>query len=307
MGRGLRHNSRINDILNVRMVKFKKYFSYLNASIVICGAVCLIRTVGQILFQLQDWNKPMMVPGLNFMIDLCYPILFTWIGLLIRGTHKESKWWIQLIVATISVICLIRYCSWTADHWFSIHLDATMLGLGYLIPSAELKEDEKSSGLLKLIMLIISVFCFTAVLVIKQRLSFGDVMPDHPNMESLLEALARITEPLLAILSAYFVIHLSFSSYAQTIGAIKWIRIFTLVVCLYSFLLSLRFVLITLFRWQYMAGYVYYYPLTFVLAQPITIYLIYVASRIISEKSRPKEDKLNWKECFNIFKDEKNI
>lgn len=279
----------------------KEKSSYLNASVIICGAVCLLRLVSHLVFQMQDWSRPMLIPGLTFLTELCYPLLFAWIGLLIRGAQGQSKWWMQLIVAAVSVFCLCRYCTWTADHWFSIHLHLAMLGFGYLIPPADLKLEEKRAGWTSFVMLLVAVICFTAVSVVKRRLDLGEVMPEFPDMEKLLEDLVRIVAPLLAIISAYFAIRFSFSSFAQKAGDNKWVRIFAVAFCVFSFLQALRFVLMTSFKWQYMAGNVYVYPLTFVLAQPVTIYLIYVASRLIAELWKPKADRLSWQECFKIF------
>lgn len=279
----------------------KEKSSYLNASVIICGAVCLIRLVSHLVFQMQDWSRPMLIPGLAFLTELCYPLLFAWIGLLLRGAQGQSKWWMQLIVAAMSVFCLCRYCTWTADHWFSIHLHLAMLGFGYLIPPAELKLGEKRTGWTNLVMLLVAVFCFTAVSIVKRRLDWGVAMPEFQDMEKLLEDLVRIVVPLLAIISAYFAIRFSFSSFAQKAGGNKWVRIFAVAFCVFSFLQALRFVLMTSFKWQYLAGNVYVYPLTFVLAQPVTIYLIYVASRLIAELWKPKADRLPWRECCKIF------
>ena len=275
--------------------------SYLNASVILCGSVCLLRIIEQFVFQVQDWSKPMLIPGLISMAELCYPLLFAWIGMLIRGLCRDCKWWVQLVVATISLFCLFRYCTWTADHWFSFHLNITMVGLGFLIPPADLKLEGQRTDWFTLAMLVISVFCYSAIGVIKGRLDLGDVMPGFTDMEILLENLTRIVEPLLAILTAHFAIRVSFTSLAQKIGSNKWVRICAAAICVCSFLQALQFVLLTSFRWQYMSGYIYYYPLTFILAQPVTIYLVYVASRAIAEKGKAKDERMTVKELFKIF------
>lgn len=272
---------------------------YVNASVIICGGVCLVRAITHFMLKSSDWSEP-AIPGLVFMSDLCYPLLFTWLGLLLRGWKPESKWWVQLTVSLIAIYGLFRYCDWTADHWHIVHLDFAMVALGYLIPPESLKLEGKKTGWLSLIMLMLSVFCYTAVSVVKQRLQWGDLMPEHQDMEELLEALLWVAEPLLGLISAYFVIQFSFSSMAQKLGSIKWIRVLVAIVCFLSFIWAQKFFLMLLHRWTYMANYVYYSPLLSVLIQPVTVYLIIAVYRKVVNRTEAGE-KLSWKEALRVF------
>ena len=276
------------------MTDTKTKSMYVNASVIICGGVCLVRAITHFMLKYSDWSEP-AIPGLVFMSDLCYPLLFTWIGLLLRGWKPESKWWVQLAVLLIAIYGLCRYCDWTADYWHIVHLDFVMIALGYLIPPESLKLEGEKTGWLSLIMLMLSVFCYTAVSVAKQRLQWGDLMPDHQDMEKLLEALLWVAEPLLGLISAYIVIQFSFSSTAQNLGGQQWIRVLVAAVCGLSFIWAIQFFFMMFHRWTYMANYVYYSPILSLLVQPISVYLMIAVYR--RAKSRKT---LSWKECFKL-------
>ena len=276
------------------MTDTKAKSMYVNASVIICGGVCLVRAITHFMLRASDWSES-AIPGLVFMSDLCYPLLFTWIGLLLRGWKPESKWWVQLAVLLIAIYGLCRYCDWTADHWQIVHLDFAMIAMGYLIPPESLKLEGEKTGWLSLIMLMLSVFCYTAVSVAKQRLQWGDLMPEHQDMEKLLEALLWVAEPLLGLISAYFVIQFSFSSTAQNLGGQQWIRVLVAAVCGLSFIWAIQFFFMMFHRWTYMANYVYYSPILSLLVQPISVYLIIAVYR--RAKSRKT---LSWKECFKL-------
>ena len=276
------------------MTDTKAKSMYVNASVIICGGVCFVKAITHFMLRASDWSES-AIPGLVFMSDLCYPLLFTWIGLLLRGWKPESKWWVQLAVLLIAIYGLCRYCDWTADHWHIVHLDFAMIALGYLIPPKSLKLEGEKTGWLSLIMLMLSVFCYTAVSVAKQRLQWGDLMPEHQDMEKLLEALLWVAEPLLGLISAYFVIQFSFSSTAQNLGGQQWIRVLVAAVCGLSFIWAIQFFFMMFHRWTYMANYVYYSPILSLLVQPISVYLMIAVYR--RAKSRKT---LSWKECFKL-------
>lgn len=280
------------------MTDIKTKSMYANASVIICGGVCLVRVITQIMLKASDWSDP-AIPGLVFMSDLCYPILFAWIGMLLRGWKPESQWSVQLVVLFAAFYGLYRYCDWTADHWHIVHFNFALMALGYLIPPRSLKLEGEKAGWSSLIMLILSVFCFTAVSVAKQRLLWGDLMPEHQDMEKLIEALLWMAEPLLGLISAYFVTLFAFSSTAQDLGSLRWIRLFVVLVCILSFILAIKFLLMLFHCWVYMAGYVYYSPLLSVLIQPVAVYLIIAVYRKSFKRAETGE-KLSWKEAFKL-------
>lgn len=272
---------------------------YINASVIICGGICLVRAITHFMYRFSEWNDP-AIPGLSFLSDLCYPILYSWLGVLVRGRSPKVKWWIQVLVAVVSVYCFYMFCDWTAEYWYSLHLYIVMMGFGFLIPPRELQLESRKSGRLSLLMLAISAFCFTAMAVIKQRLLWGVIILEHPDMESMMEALVRVAEPLMAIVVSYFTICFAFSVAARRLGTMKWVRILAAIVCTLSFIWAISFFISWFFRWSIMAGYVYYYPILGVAIQPITILLAIALYRKVAVQNDNGE-KLSWKEAFKVM------
>ena len=271
---------------------------YISASVIICGAVCLVRVIAHYLFQFSDWNNP-AIPGSDSMAGLCYPVLFAWAGLLLRQWLPMPKWWVKLLITVICAYCLFRYFDWNAEYWYAAHLYIVMAGVGYLISPTDLSLENQKKGWSSLSLVLFSVFSFTAVAVIKRRLLWGDLMPEHTDMEQLLEALVRITEPLLCIISAWFIQHFSFSSIAQKIGAQKWFQIIAAIACVLSLIFAFRFCLFGLHRWNVMMAWVYYNPLLMLAVQPVNVYLYVVIYRRLFQRN-DKNEKLSWKEAFTI-------
>ena len=272
---------------------------YINASVNICGAVCMVRVIAHYLFRFSEWNQP-IVPGVDSMVGLCYPVLFAWVGLLLRKWLPMPKWWVKLLITALCSYCLFRYCNWNADYWYSAHLYIVMIGVGYLITPTDLTLETQKKGWGSLSLVFFSVFCYTAVAVVKQRLLWGNLMPEHADMEQLLEALVTVTEPLLCILSVYFILHFSFSSTAQTLGAEEWVRIIAAVACIMSLLFALRFCLsFSVLHWNYMIAWVYYNSLLMLAVQPVNVHLYIAIFRRLFRRN-DKNEKLSWKECFTL-------
>ena len=175
-----------------------------------------------------------------------------------------------------------------------------MIGVGYLITPADLTLETQKKGWGSLSLLLFTVFSYTAVVVVKQRLLWGNLMLEHTDMEQLLEALTTVTEPLLCILSACLIIQFSFSSIAQKLGTHKWVRVIAVVACTVSLLFTLRFCLLfTALHWNYMIAWVYYNPLFMLAVQPVNVYLYIVIYRRLFLKNDNGE-KLTWKESFKL-------
>ena len=81
---------------------------YTNASVIIGGAVCAVLMANSILGRMSDWNEPSVFPGFRIMCGLCFPILYFWVGMLLRRKIQEPKWWFQVLLAGVAVFCLYR-------------------------------------------------------------------------------------------------------------------------------------------------------------------------------------------------------
>lgn len=273
---------------------------YTRASIVVFGGVCAVLMANHISNLSYNETRHALIPGFNFMAGLCYPILYFWGGLLLRTWKKNPKWWIQLIVLLLSILCLYRYRHF-AENWnFIGTIYFAMAGVGFLIPSKVIASLKCNKGWISLMMLMLSVFCYTVLETTRHRLLWGPLMkPEFADMELMLETILVNAEPLMMIVVIYFAIQFAFSRIAQYLGSQSWFRGIVAVPCILMFI----GVTIRLFDSHYlfyMVDYVYYSPLLWFIAQPITIYLFIVGCRCIRELRKKKEDRMSWKEMLRI-------
>lgn len=274
---------------------------YTRASFVVFGGVCAVLMANQLLLHMTNWDEPSIFPGFRFMAGLCYPILYFWIGMLLRSWKKNPKWWIQLIVLFLSIFCLYRYRHFAENWYFIGTIYFTMAGMGFLIPPKVITSLKCNKGWISLIMLMLSVFCYTVLETTRQRLLWGPLMkPKFADMELMLETILVNAEPLMMIVVIYFATQFAFSRIAQYLGSQSWFRGIVAVPCIFMFigvtikLLNSHFL--------YMVDFVYYTSLLWFIPQPITIYLIIVGYRRIREQRKKKEDRMSWKGMLHIDK-----
>ena len=268
---------------------------YARASIVVFGGVCAVLMANQLLLHMTNWDEPSVFPGFRFMAQLCYPILYFWGGLLLRAWKPKTKWWIQLVVLFISIFCLYRYRHF-AENWnFIGTIYYAMAGVGFLIPPKVITSMKCNKGWISLMMLMLSVFCYTVLETTRHRLLWGPLMkPEFADMELMLETILVNAEPLMMIVVIYGATQFAFSRIAQYLGSQSWFRGIVAVPCIFIFI----GVTSRLFDSHYL--YVSYTPLLWFIAQPITIYLFIVGYRYIRERRKKKEDRQSWKEMLRI-------
>ena len=247
---------------------------------------------------MSAWGEPSVFPGFGNMAGICYPILYLWFGMLLRVLKRDPQWWLLLIVAGISAFCLYRYRHVTGNWRFSGFLYFTMAGIGYLVPPKTIKACSRNQGWISLALIAMSAFCYTALTTVKDRLLWGSIIPDHPEMEAMMELILINAEPLMAIIAAYFVAQFAFSHIAQDLGGKSWFRGIVAVPCVYVFLGTIP--RLFSFRPLFMINYVYYSPLLWFIVQPITIYLVVFVIKLNRERSKQKEDRKSWREIARI-------
>ena len=265
---------------------------YKNASLIVYGAVCAVLMANNLIGKMSHLNEPSVIPGFWVMAGLCYPILYCWFGMLLRLWKQNPKWWIQIIVAGISVFCIYRYRHFAENWQFIGFLYFAMAGIGYLIPPKALVDSTRNRGWISLILIALSVFCYTALATAKIRLLWGPLMPEHEDMELMLETILVNAEPLMVIVVAYFVGQFGFSRIAQDLGSKKWFIGIIAVPCIYTFIGAI----VSLFS----INHIFYRPLLWFIVQPITVYLFVFLVRLLKERKKKKEDRANWKELAKI-------
>lgn len=253
---------------------------YENASVVIAGAACF----------------PVLFAGLHFsgwhyILGYGYPILCFWIGLILGSCIKKSRWWVNLLILCVTLIGLIGYRQ-VMDHGYQFVHTATMFllfaGSGFLFPSGEVRREGTCKGAGYLLFLSSLVFCQVSVSVIHSRLTSGMLIPEHQDMERLMENLSGDAELLLLLMMLYGLVLFSFSKAGQWLGGRSWFRGIVLVPVIISFFVAffrfrgIRFgVLIRnpSSRVEYLIPF---------LVQPLTIYLVMFFCRLINERRKKK-------------------
>ena len=272
---------------------------YTNASVIIGGAVCAVLMTNHILGRMSDWNEPSVFPGFRIMCCLCFPILYFWVGMLLRTVIKNPKWWSQLLLSGGAIFCLYRYRHFAENWGYADALYIAMALIGFLIPPKILHSASQNKGWISLVLIALCAFCYTALTTVKDRLLWGPIVPEHPDMELMMETILVNAEPLMVIITIYFIAQFAFSEVAQTLGSQIWFRGIIAVPCIYCFLGYFS----SLFTWG-MSGiainYVYYSPLMWFIAQPVTIYLVVFCTRLIKERCNGKEERRNWKELAKL-------
>jgi len=248
---------------------------------------------------MSDWDQPSVFPGFRIMCGLCFPILYFWVGTLLRTWIKDPKWWFQIIIAGASIYGMYFYRHYAENWGYADALYLSMAGIGFLIPHKILLSSSQNRGWLSLVMILISVFCYTALTTVKDRLLWGPVIPEHPDMELMMETILVNAEPLMVIITTYFVAQFAFSEIGQILGSQVWFRGIVAVPCLYAFLGYLSR-LITQRLFFVAINYVYFSPLMWFIVQPVTIYLVVFLFRLIREHRKRKEDRVSWKELAKL-------
>lgn len=244
---------------------------YKNASLIFCGTMCTILLVNSMTGIMCAMDGTHVIPGFWAMASLCYPLLYCWLGVLLRAWKPDPKWWIQLLVAGMSMFCIYRYLCLDEGKRFIVFLYLAMTGIGYLVPPRTLKNSSRNNGWISLIMVAISAFCYTAIAVALQRLLKGPFMPEHEDMQEMLATIFMIAEPLMAIIVAYFVVQFSFSRIAQDLGSRSWFIGMVAVPCIYTFIVSVLRLLPP--RWTFCVDSMFYSPVLWLIVQPVTVYL----------------------------------
>lgn len=208
---------------------------YTNASVIIGGAICTVLMANNIIGRMSDWDQPSVFPGFRIMCGLCFPILYFWVGTLLRSWIKDPKWWFKILIAVASIYSMYFYRHYAENWGYADALYLAMAGIGYLIPPKILYSSFQNNGWLSLVMILLSVFCYTALTTAKNRLLWGAVIPEHPDMEIMMETILINAEPLMVIITTYFVAQFAFSEVGQMLGSQVWFRGIVAVPCLYAF------------------------------------------------------------------------
>ena len=247
--------------------------SFKNASFLMTGGACLVMLFNHILNMASSISRP-LVPGFGHLAGLCIPALCLWFGMSVREWLKNPRWWVQASLLCIAVFCLYMYRHELYASWRTgAYLYAALICLGYLVPRRMICAARRNRGWEYLVFMLLAAFCYTAAHVVESRLEWltGSYLPEHHDMLRLMLTLMKDTEPLMVILTLYFVLLFSFSKAGQWLGERDWFRGIVIVPAMYLFFISVSNLF---FRADWTAF------ISF-LVQPVTVCLVFIIVRLV--------------------------
>ena len=203
-------------------------------------------------------------------LSLATPILFGWIGVLLRKKYPTPKKWVKVLL--LSLFPAI-YLLWTVLHSHGIvyYQDGTRCTwlysaiLGFMIPVERLEGYEKETGCLELALFIASAFLYWGVSRVVNHFSVMSFqMLDTPWIRLFHRAMRFV--PLA--MAVFFLAEFSFSRKGQALGCIKAVQVIVKILAVLSFLLTLGWC----FRWYFYR--MRLYTLGKVISQPISVNVI---------------------------------
>lgn len=248
---------------------------YKDAFVLMAGSACTVMLLNDI-NRLFDYP----IPGFRYLAWLAQLILFLWAGLLAGSRMNPRRWKTGLFaLATLACLYLARHYDYPSQArlpW--LHL--MMFGVGMLWPGSLLQRASEEKGWDSLMLLLGTAFCFTAYSVVEDRSLWGGMMPEHRDMQRLMQGLTRNAEPLMTLLAGYFAVRFSFSEWGRRLGASPWFRGFVLVPAVMAFIATL----VGLFQRIGFGGYWQWLSLLLVTVQPVTIWMVFSVIRRVKRK-----------------------
>ena len=241
------------------------------------GATCIVLVLNHLAYVFTNYTSSLM-PGWDYLSTACYPIIFLWVGLLLRCRFNKPRLVVRYGILVATLVLLYWYgMAPQGTGWLlrSTYLDLVFTGVGYLVPLGMLEEAGRRKGWEYLLMLLVSVVCYTSISVLASRLRVGEMTPKFKDMESLVRSLSFQAEYLVLFLTLYFVLMFSFSQVGQWIGGQKWFRIPAIVAAVLSFLVALGNIVIhpTL-----------RFGIARFIVQPVFVWLVVVLVRLIKKR-----------------------
>ena len=258
--------------------------SYRTATILYAGGACFFYLLCVFFDSLTEWNQPPLIPGLGDVRSLFFPALYFWGGIMLRERFRNPSTWILIVASLIIALAAVFYLDINQKSVNSHYLFLAMLCIGFLIPSYVVDLAQKNRGGLSLTMAFVAVFCYTAISVVKHRFLLISLGSEQADMYRLIFWLLAYSRALLAVLSSCLLMQFAFSEVGQNVGkniTIKWVAIIS---CILTFLMSVKFVIITPFT--VMWGYEHCIPLMCLIIQPAFIFLIgWCANKVRTKKT----------------------
>ena len=257
---------------------------YKNASVVLVGIACttvLVRLFARLscidLPYDQQWN---VMKEVYPLCSISTPILFAWIGVLLRRRLPTPKLWVKI---TLLALPVILYAFWSVSHHFGHHgmFDGVrclwiMAGLvGYLLPHEQIIHYSDDKGWFDLAVTVGIVFVYVGIVRVTDHFTAVNFQMLEGEWTRLFHRLMRAIP--LAI-SLAFLILFSFSRIGQRMGSSKVFGWYSQIVAvLYSS---------WVFSWQmhWLVFRTNLFALYSIVSTPVMVYLLVVLGRFIKRK-----------------------
>lgn len=267
-------------------LKTSKMENYKNASVVMAGIACLITScqipVHYALSGLSIAEYNAAWPWIRPFMSMSTPILFAWIGILLRKKYSSPGIWVKTLLL---LLIPASYLFWTVLHSRGIILFANgercmwfyCAIIGYLIPVESLEKHSSEDGWMDLALFLASAFLYWGVCRVVNHFSVASFqMLDSPWIRLFHRAMRFV--PLA--MAVFFLAGFSFSRAGQSMGSIKATQV--VVKCLA--VLSLLITLLWCLRWRPFGARMYILDRLF--SQPVVVYLIYLVYRKVKIKKK---------------------
>jgi hypothetical protein len=247
--------------------------TYKNASYVMAGIACIITSCSIIAHYATNdltyeeycaawyWISP--------FLSLATPILFCWIGILLRKKYPAPKTWVK---ALLLLLVPATYILWACLHGHGFYYGyghrCTWLYsaiLGFMIPTARLEGFGKEKGWLELVMFLASAFVYWGICRVVNHFSVASFQMLDTEWVRLFHRTMRFIPLAMAV---FFLAEFSFSKTGQALGENRIVETIVKVLAVLYFIMAAW----NCFRWRYYNIGLYY--LWILLVQPVTVYLI---------------------------------
>ena len=226
--------------------------------------------------------------------SLATPVLFGWIGILLRQKWPSPKKWMQVFFA---LFVPAIYILWTVLHqkgtyFFGDGDRCLWLFMGilfYLIPPSLLDRYKNERGLFELLLFVGSTFCYIGITRVVDHFS---VISFQMLTGEWTRLFCRAMRFIPLAMGVFFLAAFAFSKVGQKIGSSRGVGITTQILACISFLVFT----IRLFGWGFYSRRLF--SLYKVLSQPVTVYLIVVASRVLMGCS--KQTRMIFRDVFKV-------
>lgn len=220
--------------------------TYKSASVIMAGLACLL-VVSEIILRFFT-NSLNSEEGIKFwsavnpVRSLATPILFAWIGILLRKRLPAPKCWVKwLLLAIIPATYILwtvlhqRWIYWWGDGERCLFLYSLILG--YLIPVKYLEDCAHKKGWLELVLLLASAFCYYGVTRVENHFTVANFQMFNGEWTRLFCRLMRF---IPMAMSLFFLAQFSFSQVGQSAGGKKAVGWTVQVLSVISFIMVFK-------------------------------------------------------------------